>query len=101
MNGYNNNHVSKYHAEPCLNSRSFHIVRLCHLDLTGQANQYCMDISLSWCGILKDGFNMGRREDLTGGGLRRSAGGWEGVLKLRRTEEYWRGDEYWLAAILK
>jgi hypothetical protein len=23
---------------------------------------------------------MGRREDLTGGGLRRSAGGWEGVL---------------------
>ena len=37
----NNHHVSKYHAEPCLNSRSFHIVRLCHLDLTGQANQYC------------------------------------------------------------
>jgi len=24
---------------------------------------------------------MGRREDLTGGGLRRSAGGWEGVLE--------------------
>jgi len=52
-------------------------------------------------GILKDGFDMGRRENLTGSGLRRSAGGWEGVLKLRRTEEYWRGDEYWLAAILK
>ncbi|NOR05013.1 MAG: hypothetical protein GQ575_01740 [Deltaproteobacteria bacterium] len=30
--------------------------------------------------FIKDGFNMGRREDLTGGGLRRSAGGWEGVL---------------------
>jgi len=24
---------------------------------------------------------MGRREDLTGGGLRRSAGGWEGILE--------------------
>jgi hypothetical protein len=29
--------------------------------------------------FIEDGFNMGRREDLTGGGLRRSAGGWEGV----------------------
>ncbi|MBW1938609.1 MAG: hypothetical protein JRI67_07580 [Deltaproteobacteria bacterium] len=25
--------------------------------------------------FIEDGFNMGRREDLTGGGLRRSAGG--------------------------
>ena len=31
--------------------------------------------------FIEDGFNMGRREDLTGGGLRRSAGGWEGVLE--------------------
>jgi hypothetical protein len=30
--------------------------------------------------FVKDSFNIGRREDLTGGGLRRSAGGWEGVL---------------------
>jgi hypothetical protein len=29
--------------------------------------------------FIEDGFNMGRREDLTGGGLRRNAGGWEGV----------------------
>ena len=56
-------------------------------------------LELVW--YIKDGFDMGRRENLTGSGLRRSAGGWEGVLKLRRTEEYWRGDEYWLAAILK
>jgi hypothetical protein len=27
--------------------------------------------------FIEDGFNMGRREDLTGGGLRRSAGGWK------------------------
>jgi hypothetical protein len=26
--------------------------------------------------FIKDGFNMGRREDLTGGGLRRSISGW-------------------------
>ena len=31
--------------------------------------------------FIEDGFNMGRREDLTGGGLRRSAGGWEGVFE--------------------
>ena len=30
---------------------------------------------------------------MTGVGLRRSAGGWEGVFELRRTKEYWRGDE--------
>jgi len=30
--------------------------------------------------FIEDGFNMRRREDLTVGGLRRSAGGWEGVL---------------------
>ncbi len=31
--------------------------------------------------FIEDGFNMGRREDLTGGGLRRNAGGWESVLE--------------------
>ena len=31
--------------------------------------------------FIEDGFNMGRREDLTGGGLKRSAGGCEGVLE--------------------
>ena len=31
--------------------------------------------------FIEDGFNMGRREDLTGGGLRRNAGGREGVLE--------------------
>ena len=36
---------------------------------------------------------MGRREELTGGGLRRSAGGWEGLMNLKQAGEYWRGDE--------
>jgi len=31
--------------------------------------------------FIEDGFNMGRREDLTGGGLRLSAGGREGVFE--------------------
>ncbi|MDD5154851.1 MAG: transposase [Desulfovibrionales bacterium] len=43
--------------------------------------------------FVKDGIAMGRREELTGGGLRRSAGGWEGVMNLKRAGEYWRGDE--------
>ena len=40
-----------------------------------------------------EGIAMGRREELTGGGLRRSAGGWEGLMNLKRSGEYWRGDE--------
>ena len=43
--------------------------------------------------FLRDGVEMGRRDDLRGGGLRRSAGGWEGIKALRRAKEYWRGDE--------
>lgn len=43
--------------------------------------------------FIKDGQNIGKREDLIGGGLRRSAGGWEGVLELKRHNERWRGDE--------
>jgi putative transposase len=31
--------------------------------------------------FIEDGFNIGRREILTGGGLRRSAGGCEGVFE--------------------
>ena len=43
--------------------------------------------------FIHKGLGMGRRDDLTGGGLRRSAGGWEGVKALKRMEEYWQGDE--------
>ena len=41
-----------------------------------QEDEYLLE--LVW--YIEDGFNMGRREDLTGGVLKRSAGGWEGVL---------------------
>lgn len=43
--------------------------------------------------FIESGKGMGKREDLTGGGLRRSAGGWKGVYALKRAKDYWRGDE--------
>lgn len=46
-----------------------------------------------YCEFIEDGVVFGHRDDLTGGGLRRSAGGWEGVLELKRNKEMWRGDE--------
>ena len=36
---------------------------------------------------------MAKREDLTGGGLIRSAGGWKEVLSLRQSKEKWMADE--------
>lgn len=43
--------------------------------------------------FVKDGIGMGQREDLTEGGLKRSAGGWEGIRALKQRRKYWRGDE--------
>lgn len=43
--------------------------------------------------FVADGIPQGRRPDLQGGGLRRSAGGWEGLAALRRGREGWAGDE--------
>ena len=39
------------------------------------------------------GIKQGRRPDLTGGGLLRSHGGWEGVKALRISGDYQKGDE--------
>lgn len=39
------------------------------------------------------GICLGRRADLTGGGLIRSQGGWEAVKEQRRTKAYQKGDE--------
>jgi hypothetical protein len=42
---------------------------------------------------VKDGIKKGRREDLVGGGLIRTLGGWSQVLSLRRSKEKVLGDE--------
>jgi putative transposase len=43
--------------------------------------------------FVEEGIGQGRRSDLTGGGLLRSAGGWEGVKALREAKVYQRNDE--------
>lgn len=43
--------------------------------------------------FVQDAQHMGKRDDLTGGGLRRSAGGWKGVFALRASNDRWQGDE--------
>jgi REP element-mobilizing transposase RayT len=43
--------------------------------------------------FVADGVGQGRRPELQGGGLRRSAGGWAGVARLRRGREHWASDE--------
>ncbi len=43
--------------------------------------------------FMRDGEKTGKRDDLTGGGLRRSAGGWKGIMNLKKTCERWQGDE--------
>ena len=43
--------------------------------------------------FVAEGIPQGRRPDLQGGGLRRSAGGWEGLAALRRGRERWASDE--------
>jgi len=43
--------------------------------------------------FVEKGIAQGRRQDLTGGGLLRSAGGWKGVKALREEKVYQRNDE--------
>ena len=43
--------------------------------------------------FVAEGARQGRRPELQGGGLKRSAGGWEGLRELRRGRERWAFDE--------
>jgi len=43
--------------------------------------------------FVRKGIEQGKRNDLTGGGLLRSHGGWAGVKILKETGEYHKGDE--------
>jgi REP element-mobilizing transposase RayT len=44
-------------------------------------------------GFVKKGISQGRRSDLMGGGLIRSAGGWSAVKAMRRSQKRFKGDE--------
>ncbi len=44
-------------------------------------------------GFLQKGIPMGRRDDLTGGGLIRSSGGWEAVKAMGKAEVFQKSDE--------
>ncbi len=46
-----------------------------------------------YCEFVAAGASMGRRPELQGGGLVRSAGGWKNVASLRRGREAWAADE--------
>ena len=43
--------------------------------------------------FLRQGINQEEEEDLSGGGLIRSAGGWERVKEMRNKGESWKGDQ--------
>lgn len=47
----------------------------------------------SYRNFVEKGIAEGKRHDLTGGGLLRSAGGWEGIKTLREEKVYQRNDE--------
>ena len=64
-----------------------------------------MDYVLEWFGkrvksarrkyhtFIKEGIHMGKRPDLTGGGLVRSVGGWSNLKEMRRAKVFIKGDE--------
>ncbi|MBW2165493.1 MAG: hypothetical protein JRG74_05165 [Deltaproteobacteria bacterium] len=43
--------------------------------------------------FVKKGIEQGKRSDLVGGGLIRSAGGWSAIKALRKIGSYQKGDE--------
>ena len=47
---------------------------------------------------MEEGISLGKRPELTGGGLIRSMGGWGAVKSLRRLREHVKGDERILGA---
>jgi len=46
-----------------------------------------------YCEYVKKGISVGKRPDLIGGGLVRSAGGWDALKGLRKIKAYMKGDE--------
>ena len=62
-------------------------------EVLGQFGRRAGPARQSYRQFVAEGVTHGRRPELQGGGLRRSAGGWEGVAGLRRGRERWATDE--------
>ena len=62
-------------------------------EVLGQYGSRPRDARRAYRSFVNDGMGQGRRAELQGGGLRRSAGGWQGVASLRRGRERWAADE--------
>jgi putative transposase len=65
-------------------------------EITGVLGMFGEDLMAArkaYRAFIEKGISEGRRPDLTGGGLVRSAGGWEGVKALREAKVYQRNDE--------
>ena len=62
-------------------------------DVLGQFGAKLHRARRNYRAFVADGIAKGRREELQGGGLRRSAAGWQGVAALRRGRERWVADE--------
>jgi REP element-mobilizing transposase RayT len=62
-------------------------------EILGQFGRQVGEARRRYRRFVADGIPQGRRPALQGGGLRRSAGGWEGLALLRRGRERWAFDE--------
>ena len=62
-------------------------------EVTGMFGDYLSAARRSYRSFIKKGIAEGKRQDLSGGGLLRSAGGWEGVKALREEKVYQKNDE--------
>jgi len=62
-------------------------------EVTGMFGDYLSSARRSYRSFIKKGIAEGKRQDLSGGGLLRSAGGWEGVKALREEKVYQKNDE--------
>jgi REP element-mobilizing transposase RayT len=62
-------------------------------EILGQFHRTAGEARRRYRQFVADGLRQGRRPDLQGGGLRRSAGGWAGLAALRRGRERWAHDE--------
>jgi hypothetical protein len=62
-------------------------------EVLGQYSKRLHAARRAYRNFVRDGLWRGRRPELQGGGLRRSAGGWQGVAALLRGRERWTADE--------